>query len=109
KVNLALSALPKFTALDRYGTARGSERVTKDVETLEKLSGRIHIGPDVDYLEHAFDAAKYGDFSPQPYMDITIPSLTDQSFAPNGAHVMSIHVQFAPYNLKDGDVNTRRD
>ena len=42
-----------------------------------KLSGRIHIGPDIDYLERAFDAAKYGDYSPAPYMDITIPSLTD--------------------------------
>ena len=97
KVNLALSALPKFTALSR------GDAVT------EKLTGRIHIGPDIDHLERAFDAAKYGDFSPQPYMDITIPSLTDQSFAPNGAHVMSIHAQFAPYNLRNGDWDSRRD
>ncbi len=74
-----------------------------------KLSGRIHIGPDIDYLERAFDAAKYGDYSPSPYMDITIPSLTDPSLAPAGAHVMSIHVQFAPYNLKNGDWNSRRE
>ncbi len=74
-----------------------------------RLSGRIHIGPDIDYLERAFDAAKYGDCSPSPYMDITIPSLTDPSLAPAGAHVMSIHVQFAPYNLKTGDWNSRRE
>src|SRR3989475_4971661 len=99
KVNLALSSLPKFG----YGTARGSGRADLDVEDLEKLSGRIHIGPDIDYLERAFDAAKDGDFSPQPYMDITIPSLTDPSLAPKGAHVMSIHAQFAPYKLNEYD------
>ena len=86
KVNLALSALPKFTSLNGEDAS-------------EKLSGRIHIGPDIDYLERAFDAAKYGDFSPRPYLDITIPSLTDSSLAPKGAHVMSIHAQFAPYKL----------
>jgi phytoene dehydrogenase-like protein len=92
KVHLALTALPKFeNAAD------------------EKLSGRIHIGPEIDYLERAFDAAKYGDFSPQPYMDITIPTLTDSSLAPNGAHVISIHAQFAPYELKDGDWDARRE
>lgn len=83
KVHLALSAPPEF----ENGSA-------------EKLSGRIHIGPEIDYLERAFDAAKYGEFSPQPYMDITIPTLTDSSLAPNGAHVMSIHAQFAPYELR---------
>jgi len=69
KVNLALSALPTFVALQ--GADAG-----------ERLSGRIHIGPDIDYLERAFDAAKYGNFSPKPYLDITIPSLTDASLAP---------------------------
>lgn len=96
KVHVALSALPKFTSLN-------------DGDAFEKLSGRIHIGPDIDYLERAFDAAKYGDFSPRPYLDITIPSLTDPSLAPGGAHVMSIHAQFAPYKLKDGDWNSRRE
>jgi len=86
KVNLALSALPKFTSLNGEDAS-------------ERLSGRVHIGPDIDYLERAFDAAKYGDFSPQPYLDIRISSLTDSSLAPNGAHVMSIHAQFAPYKL----------
>lgn len=93
KVNLALSALPKFIATD----------------DTEKLSGRIHIGPDIDYLERAFDTAKYGDFSARQYLDITIPTLTDSSLAPAGAHLLSIHAQFAPYKLKDGDWNSRRE
>jgi phytoene dehydrogenase-like protein len=94
KVHLALSALPEFIGLTE--------------NTKEKLSGRIHIGPEIDYLERAFDAAKYGDISPQPYLDIRIPSLNDPSLAPAGAQVMSIHAQFAPYQLKEGDWNARR-
>ena len=93
KVNLALSALPGFEGIDNE----------------QQLSGRIQIGPEIDYLERAFDAAKYGDYSPQPYMDITIPSLSDSTLAPSGAHVMSIHVQYAPYNLKDGNWESRRE
>jgi phytoene dehydrogenase-like protein len=99
KINLALSGLPRFVGVE-----------TDDVHGTEsRLSGRIHIGPDIDYLERAFDAAKYGDYSPAPYMDITIPSLTDPTLAPAGAHVMSIHVQYAPYKLKRGDWDSRRD
>jgi phytoene dehydrogenase-like protein len=104
KVNLALSAMPKFS----YRTASNRERV-KDNDGFEQLSGRIHIGPDIDYLERAFDAAKYGEMSPQPYLDLTIPTLTDPLLAPSGAHVMSIHAQFAPYNLKQGDWESRRE
>ena len=96
KVNLALSGLPTFPGLNGSGNAA-------------QLSGRIQIGPDIDYLERAFDAAKYGDYSPHPYLDITIPSLTDPSLAPQGAHVMSVYVQFAPYHLKNGDWNSRRE
>jgi phytoene dehydrogenase-like protein len=96
KVQLALSALPEFDGL----TASCAK---------ERLSGRIHIGPEIDYLERAFDAAKYGEISPQPYLDIRVPSLNDPTLAPNGAHVMSIHMQFAPYLLKDGDWNSRRE
>ena len=96
KVNLALTGLPNFSAL-------------ADLKDNARLSGRIHIGPEIDFLERAFDAAKYGDYSPEPYMDITIPSLLDSSLAPEGQHVMSIYVQFAPYNLKKGDWNSRRD
>jgi phytoene dehydrogenase-like protein len=87
KVNLALSALPNFVDGDK-------------LKLVEQLSGHIHIGPDIDYLERAFDAAKYGDYSPRPYMDVTIPTLTDSSLAPKGAHVLSIHAQFAPYKVR---------
>ena len=88
KVNLALSALPKFTALS------GRE---------DALRGRIHIGPEIDYLERAFDESKYGNFSPHPYLEVTIPSLTDPSLAPSGKHVMSIYMQYAPFTLKGTD------
>ena len=96
KVNLALAALPSFRGVETSGAH-------------DKLSGRIHVGPSIDYLERAFDEAKYGDYSKQPYMDITIPTLTDPGLAPEGRHVMSIYVQFAPYNLKEGDWIKRRE
>ena len=86
KVNLALSALPTFTAL------RNGEETA--------LKGRIHIGPEIDYIERAFDESKYGNFSRQPYLEATIPSLTDPTLAPAGKHVMSIYMQYAPYKLK---------
>ncbi len=96
KVNLALSALPGIPCLNGAGDST-------------QLTGRIHIGSEIDYLERAFDAAKYGDFSDHPYLDITIPSLLDDSLAPTGAHVMSIYVQYAPYRLATGDWDTRRE
>ncbi|HET8646248.1 MAG TPA: NAD(P)/FAD-dependent oxidoreductase, partial [Vicinamibacteria bacterium] len=96
KVHLALSALPEFTA------ARG-----EDPQAL--LSGRIHVGPGVDHLERAFDEAKYGGLSSHPYLDITIPTLTDPSLAPPGHHVMSVYVQYTPYTLRLSDWRTRRD
>lgn len=85
KINLALSALPDFTAL--HGNAGA-------------LGGFIHIGPELDYLERAFDASKYGAWSPRPYLEVTIPSVTDPTMAPAGAHVMSITAQYAPYRLR---------
>jgi phytoene dehydrogenase-like protein len=96
KVNLALSGLPEFPSAASAGGA-------------DVLSGRIHIGPDIDYLERAYDAAKYGDFSPHPYCDVTIPTLTDPSLAPAGKHVLSIVAQFAPYKLKNADWTSRRE
>jgi phytoene dehydrogenase-like protein len=93
KVNLALSGLPSFTAL-KNGSG-------------EALKGRIHIGPEIDYLERAFDESKYGNFSRQPYLEATIPSLTDPTLAPEGKHVMSIYMQYAPYKLK-GDWEQQR-
>jgi phytoene dehydrogenase-like protein len=93
KVNLALSALPNFTALNGNSAA---------------LKGRLHIGPEIDYLERAFDESKYGNFSRQPYLEATIPSLTDATLAPEGKHVMSIYMQYAPYKLK-GDWDSQRN
>ncbi len=94
KVNLALSGLPKFRAL-------------KDGDP-SALKGRIHIGNEIDYLERAFDESKYGQFSKQPYLEAAIPSLTDPTLAPDGKHVMSIYMQYAPYKLK-GDWNEQRN
>ena len=91
KINLALSALPQFTA---------------SPDDPRALGGFIHIGPDLDYLERAFDASKYGTWSPRPHLDITIPSLSDPTLAPPGAHVMSISAQFAPYHLNGDDWTT---
>lgn len=93
KVNLALSSLPNFTAL------KGNDAA---------LRGRIHIGSEIDYLERAFDESKYGNFSPHPYLEVTIPSLTDPSLAPSGKHVMSIYMQYAPFKLKNGDWDSQR-
>jgi phytoene dehydrogenase-like protein len=104
KVHLALADLPKFEMSDKLQFGEADK-----LKLIEQLSGRIHIGPDIDYLERAFDAAKYGDLSPRPYLDVTIPSVTDPSLAPSGAHVMSIHAQFAPYKLKEGDWDSRRE
>ena len=86
KVNLALSGLPTFAAF-KNGDASA-------------LKGRIHIGHEIDYLERAFDESKYGQFSKQPYLEATIPSLTDPTLAPEGKHVMSVYMQYAPYKLK---------
>jgi phytoene dehydrogenase-like protein len=92
KLNLALSSLPEFT-----GVAR------------ETLTGRVRICPDLDYLERAFDHSKYGRFSTEPYIELTIPTLLDSSLAPDGAHVISAYVQYAPYKLRDGDWDVERE
>jgi phytoene dehydrogenase-like protein len=99
KVNVALSGLPAFTALGPLAPA----------DRARHLAGRVHIGPGIDYLERAFDASKYGGFSPQPVLDVTFPSAIDPSLAPPGAHVMSVHVQFAPYTLRGTTWDAQRD
>jgi len=96
KVNLALGGLPVFSALDPAESS------------LKSLSGRIHIGPEIDYLERAFDASKYGDFSNAPYLDVTIPTILDPALAPDGKHVLSAYVQFGPFKLKEGNWDARR-
>jgi phytoene dehydrogenase-like protein len=105
KINLALDRLPNFKALQDVSTAAALSMN----DPTAALSGRIHIGPDIDYLERAFDASKYGEYSPAPYLDVSIPSILDPSMAPRGKHVMSIHVQFAPFKLRNGDWNSQRD
>jgi len=93
KINLALDGLPHFTAINNAGSSA--------------LAGRIQVSHGIDYLERAFDESKYGDFSRKPYLEVTIPSLTDSTLAPPGKHVMSIYMQYAPYKLK-GDWNAQR-
>ena len=90
KVNIALSSLPSFPALAGTVGPDGFRQA---------LSGRIHIGPDIDYLERAYDASKYGELSAAPYLDVTIPTLLDPALAPAGKHVLSAYVQFAPFQL----------
>jgi phytoene dehydrogenase-like protein len=66
------------------------------------LRGDIAIAPGIDYLERAYDEAKYGDFSSRPYINVVIPSLLDPSVAPAGKHIISMFVQYAPYHIKEG-------
>jgi phytoene dehydrogenase-like protein len=94
KVNLALGGIPKFRGVNGDPAA---------------LSGRIQISPEIDYLERAFDASKYGEFSSDPYIEATIPTLWDTSLAPSGKHVMSIYMQYAPYKLRNADWDTQGD
>ena len=94
KVNLALSGLPDFKSLPGPGA---------------HLRGAVSVSPSVEYMERAYDDAKYGRFSRRPYIDMVIPSLTDPSVAPPGKHVMSCFVQYAPYHLKEGTWDERRE
>jgi len=94
KVNLALDALPNFTCLPGPG---------------RHLRGAISISPSIEYMERAYDQAKYGEFSRRPYIDMVIPSLTDPSVAPPGKHVLSCFVQYAPYKLSRGTWDEQRE
>src|SRR6184192_1359880 len=87
KVNLALDALPDFKCLPGPG---------------EHLRGAISISPSVEYMEKAYNDAKYGRYSRRPYIDMVIPTLTDPSVAPPGKHILSCFVQYAPYKLRPG-------
>jgi phytoene dehydrogenase-like protein len=94
KVNLALGDLPRFTT---------------QTDGEAQLGGHILISPSLDYLERAYDEAKYGRFSRQPHLDVVIPSILDPSLAPAGQHVMSITMQYAPYHLREDDWETQRE
>jgi phytoene dehydrogenase-like protein len=96
KINVALAELPSFRALP--GTEAGPQH-----------RGTIHICPDQDYIERAFDDAKYGRPSAEPVLECTIPSVVDPTIVPPGNHLMSIFVQYAPYELHDGSWDDRRE
>ncbi len=93
RVHLALDGLPVFKAL------ADTSKATPD-QGHPLAAARIHIGHEIDYLERAFDHSKYGEFSQQPWLEACIPTLLDSTLAPGGKHVMSIHVQYAPYKLR---------
>ncbi|HZD51822.1 MAG TPA: NAD(P)/FAD-dependent oxidoreductase [Woeseiaceae bacterium] len=92
KLHLALDGLPMIEGLEK-----------------RELGDRLVIAPDADYVEHAFNPAKYGEMSPAPVLEITIPSFRDPSLAPTGKHVLSAIVQYAPYRLKAGWSDAARD
>jgi phytoene dehydrogenase-like protein len=94
KVNIALDALPEFKSLPGDGA---------------HLRGAISISPSMEYMERAYDDAKYGHYSRRPYIDMVIPSLTDPSVAPPGKHVLSCFVQYAPYKLAEGTWDQQRE
>jgi phytoene dehydrogenase-like protein len=96
KINVALAELPSFQAVP--GTAPGPQH-----------RGTIHICPDQDYIERAFDEAKYGRPSAEPVLECTIPSVVDPTVAPPGRHLMSMFVQYAPYELRDGSWDDQRE
>jgi phytoene dehydrogenase-like protein len=94
KVNVALSELPNFTALP-------------DENVLHR--GAVSISPSIDYIERAYDDAKYGRFAQEPYIDIIFPSMIDPDMAPPGKHVMSCFVQYAPYDIEGGWDDAKRE
>jgi len=95
KVNIALRGLPAIRGVSGDPAAA--------------LRGRVHVGPGIDYLEHAFDASKYGEISPAPYLDVAFPSIADPAMAPAGHHVMSVHMQYAPYARRAGSWDGQED
>jgi len=96
KINVALEELPSFRALP--GSEPGPQH-----------RGTIHICPDQDYIERAYDDAKYGRPSAQPVIEFQLPSVVDPTVAPEGRHLMSMFIQYAPYELRDGSWNDQRD
>jgi len=96
KINVALSELPNFTALP--GAQAGPQH-----------RGTIHISPDLDYIERAYDDAKYGKPAENPILECTIPSVIDKTVAPEGQHLMSMFIQYFPYNVKGADTQASYD
>jgi phytoene dehydrogenase-like protein len=100
RVALGLRELPRFRTEDFSGPPGGYP---------DLLSGHILLCPSLDYLERAYDEAKYGYFSAQPFLDATIPTVLDASLAPPGQHLMLVNVQYAPYRLNDGEWERQRE
>src|SRR5262249_45712486 len=96
KVNYAVSAIPRLRGLEGR-----DERPA--------LSGRVRLARDIDAIERAFDAAKYGGYGSEPWIELTVPSIADETLAPSGHHVVSAYVQFAPYRLRDACWDNERD
>ncbi len=94
KVNFALDGLPKYPALGDRG---------------DMFRGFTNIGPSMDYLERAFDDAKYGWYSQRPYIDTAVQSTIDADMAPPGKHVMSCFIQYTPYKLRESDWDTEKE
>jgi len=94
KINFAVTSVPAFAGIDGAPAA---------------LSGRIRLATDLDGIERAFDAAKYGGFAAEPWIELTIPSVLDPSLAPAGQHVVSAYVQYAPYHLRGTTWDAERD
>jgi phytoene dehydrogenase-like protein len=99
KVNFALSGVPEFAGLTRLDAA----------EYAAALSGCVRLAPSTDAIERAFDAAKYGRFADEPWIELAIPSLVDDTLAPSGQHVASAYVQFVPHTLKGADWTDERE
>ena len=97
KINLALSEPPDFRAAPSQGKLADHHR------------GTMHISPTMDFLERAYDDAKYGKPSDEPVLEMTMASSVDDSLAPEGKHVMSIFVQFAPYQLAEGSWDDEKE
>ena len=89
KINVALAEPPNFTCLPSQGIG-------------PQHHGTIHIGETLDWIERAYDDAKYGEPSKRPVLELTLPTSVDRTIAPDGKHIMSMFVQFAPYRLRDG-------
>ncbi len=107
KVNIALSELPNFTALPFEGNpSTGSGRGWQN-SILHR--GAVSISPSIDYIERAYDDAKYGQISRRPYLDMIFPSMIDPDMAPPGQHVMSCFVEYAPYDLEGGWNDEKRN
>jgi phytoene dehydrogenase-like protein len=92
KLHLALNRLPPFVAVSEAA-----------------LRGRLLSAPSLEYLEHAYNHAKYGEYSASPAMEITVPSINDATLAPPGQHVLSVILQYAPYALKAGWDSARQN